>query len=108
VRLRPTHLGLAAVHGPKEEEDVWLWTFRACPQTSVPTGASHDCGSTSWHTSEPGQFLARIAGFAPVSADMPSGTILLANVSAASVSVCSKLVRLLGKIHRLIRCAVAP
>lgn len=40
-------------------------------------------------------------GCSPASADMPSGTILLANVSAASVSMCSKLLRLLGKIHKL-------
>lgn len=26
VRLRPVHFMLTAVYGPKEEEEVWLWT----------------------------------------------------------------------------------
>lgn len=84
VRPRPTRVGLAAVHGPKEEENVHLWTFRACPQTSVPTGASRGCVSTSRRAWDPGQFLARTAGSAPESAAVPPGTVPLANVSTAS------------------------
>lgn len=37
---------------------------------------------------------------------MPSGTVLLANVSATSVSTCIKLLKLLGKRHKPISCSV--
>lgn len=51
------------------------------------------------HSSDPGYFWRG-------SADMPSGTVLLANVSATSVSTCIKLLKLLGKRHKPMTCSV--
>lgn len=57
VRLKPSHMELAAVHGPEEEGMVWLWAVRACPEISVPTGAVHGCLSKPQTQAVSGQDL---------------------------------------------------
>lgn len=47
------------------------------------------------------------SGSATAPLDMPLGTISLANIYTAFMSECGKLERLLGKVHKVMKCLAA-
>lgn len=98
-------MDLAAVHGPKEGEEFGLGFQGLSTDINANKSQPWLCQhvkarlrpwlGSGWNC----RFFPCICGH--------DFNVLHASVSAASVSVCSKLVRLLGKNHKLTRCSVA-